>query len=72
LKGWLESRLRLNLGLWQRLLRRYRHRRLQRLLRRLRRLRRLLLWRNGDRWRTGRLGLDEWTVTRRNIEARPE
>jgi hypothetical protein len=64
LKGWLESRLRLNLGLWQRLLRRYRHRRLQRRL--------LLLWRNGDRWRTGRLGLDEWTVTRRNIEARPE
>jgi hypothetical protein len=62
LKGWLESRLRLNLGLWQRLLRRYRHRRLQR----------LLLWRNGDRWRTGRLGLDEWTVTRRNIEARTE
>jgi hypothetical protein len=62
LKGWLESRLRLNLGLWQRLLRRYRHRRLQR----------LLLWRNGDRWRTGRLGLDEWTVTRRNIKARPE
>jgi hypothetical protein len=65
LKGWLESRLRLNLGLWQRLLRRYRHRRLQRRLL-------LLLWRNGDRWRTGRLGLDEWTVTRRNIEARPE
>jgi hypothetical protein len=68
LKGWLESRLRLNLGLWQRLLRRYRHRRQQRLLLQ----RRLLLWRNGDRWRTGRLGLDEWTVTRRNIEARPE